>query len=106
MAGRQTGLVMETWQALFVSSLLTTAAILILPELMAGATAELQFFQNCFKCSQLVVENFANFEMQLFRVELTFRLLCALVCSPLKFNKNFIQEFSDSYLLHIEAFGQ
>lgn len=40
---RQTGLVTETWQALFVSSLLTTAAILILPELMAGATAAAVF---------------------------------------------------------------
>ncbi|XP_058653551.1 uncharacterized protein LOC131553157 [Onychostoma macrolepis] len=52
-------------------------------------------FRNCFKCKRLPDEIFHSFEVQLFKVDFPTSLLCALVYRPLKYNKDFIQEFSD-----------
>lgn len=48
-----------------------------------------------FRCRFLSTNNYTSFELQLFLIELTCQILCALVYCPPKYNKDFIQEFSE-----------
>lgn len=48
-----------------------------------------------FNCRILPVECFASFEVQLCRVDLMYRIFCALIYRPLSYNTLFLKEFSD-----------
>lgn len=52
-------------------------------------------FRNCFKCSPVSATNFVSFEVQVFKVDLSRSVTFALVYRPPKYNKDFIQEFSE-----------
>ncbi len=43
----------------------------------------------------ITANNYSSFELQLFVIDLTCPMLCATVYRPPKFNKDFIQEFSE-----------
>lgn len=51
-------------------------------------------FKDSFKCS-LSVEKYTSFELQLVKLELTYTAHCALIYHPPKYDKDFIQDFSD-----------
>lgn len=52
-------------------------------------------FRNCFKCTPVSATNFVSFEVQVFKVDLTRSVTFALLNRPPKYNKDFIQEFSE-----------
>uniref|UniRef100_A0A8C1UC21 Reverse transcriptase domain-containing protein n=1 Tax=Cyprinus carpio TaxID=7962 RepID=A0A8C1UC21_CYPCA len=52
-------------------------------------------FKDNFKCRLLSINDYSCFELQLFLIEFTLPVLCAVVYRPPKYNKNFIQEFSE-----------
>ncbi len=52
-------------------------------------------FKDRFKCSLVSVEKYSTFELQLIKLELTYTVYCALIYRPPKYNKDFIQDFSD-----------
>ncbi len=52
-------------------------------------------FKDNFKCRLLSINNYSCFELQLFFIEFTCPVLCAVVYRPPKYSNNFIQEFSE-----------
>ncbi len=57
-------------------------------------------FKDRFKCSLLSVEKYTSFELQLLKLELSITVFfCALIYRPPKYDKAFIQDFSDFLLL-------
>lgn len=52
-------------------------------------------FNNSFKCRLLPSGLYSSFEVQLFMMEFVSPVLCALVYRPPKYNKVFIEEFSE-----------
>lgn len=52
-------------------------------------------FKNCFKCRLISVEKFERFEAQVFKVDLTRPVICALIYRPPNYNKAFIGELSE-----------
>ncbi|KAJ0033693.1 hypothetical protein NQD34_000800 [Periophthalmus magnuspinnatus] len=52
-------------------------------------------FKDNFKCKLLHFSNYSSFEMQLFTIELARPVLCAVIYCPPKYNKDFIQDFSE-----------
>ncbi|KAK5851193.1 hypothetical protein PBY51_002007 [Eleginops maclovinus] len=52
-------------------------------------------FNDSFKCRLLPTGPYSSFELQLFVVEFASPVLCAVVYRPPKYNKGFIQEFSE-----------
>ncbi len=52
-------------------------------------------FKSVFHCQQLLSDTFSSFELQLFEINFPLLVLCAVVCRPPKFNKDFIQDFAD-----------
>ncbi len=52
-------------------------------------------YKNNFKCSQLPSRKYTSFEIQLFMVDSVYSLLCALIYRPPRYNKDFIDEFSE-----------
>lgn len=52
-------------------------------------------FKSNFQCRQAQSDSSSSFELQTFVINLNFPVLCALICRPPQFNKDFIQDFSD-----------
>lgn len=52
-------------------------------------------FKNSFKCKRLPMDTYSSFEAQLLKIEMMIPVFCVLVYRPPKFNKDFIQQFSD-----------
>ncbi|XP_032366676.1 LOW QUALITY PROTEIN: uncharacterized protein LOC116685831 [Etheostoma spectabile] len=52
-------------------------------------------FKDSFRCRTITANNFSSFELQLFVINLTCPVLCALVYRPPRSNKDFLQEFSE-----------
>lgn len=51
-------------------------------------------FKSNFQC-QAQSDSFSSLELETFVINLNFPVLCALIYRPPKFNKDFIQDFSD-----------
>lgn len=54
-------------------------------------------FKNTFNCRFLHSRVFTSFELQLFQLNTTEPIVCAIIYRAPKYNKDFIQEFSDFY---------
>ncbi len=52
-------------------------------------------FKKCFKCRMCSFGCDSSFEVQVFKIDLVNPVLCALIYKPPKYNKVFINEFSD-----------
>ncbi|XP_055020382.1 uncharacterized protein LOC129411985 [Boleophthalmus pectinirostris] len=52
-------------------------------------------YKSSYVCRQVPIDPFSSFELQTFTLSLDTPVLCALVYRPPKFNKDFIQDFSD-----------
>ncbi|XP_026055013.1 uncharacterized protein LOC113108674 [Carassius auratus] len=52
-------------------------------------------FRNTFKCRLLSTQIYSSFEVQLLKIDTLDSFFCALVYRPPKWNKDFIQQFSD-----------
>lgn len=52
-------------------------------------------FKDSFKCILIPLEKFTSFILQLFKVDLSFTVYCALIYCPPKYEKGFIQDISD-----------
>ena len=52
-------------------------------------------FKSIFQCRQSVTVTYSSFELQLFELNASSPVLCAVVYCPPKFNKDFMQEFAE-----------
>lgn len=52
-------------------------------------------FKNSFKCKRLPMDTYSSCEAQLLKIEMMIPVFCVLVYRTPKFNKDFIQQFSD-----------
>lgn len=64
-------------------------------EYLVGGRALAAVFNDSFKYWLLPTNTYSCFELQLFVMEFTSPVLCAVVYRPSKYNKDFIHEFSE-----------
>lgn len=64
-------------------------------ELLVGVVNLLVFLENKLKCHLLSTVNFQSFEAQVMMYDGWKTVLCVLIYRPPRYNKDFIQQFSE-----------
>lgn len=90
----------ETWlkpheNSAFSELLPPSCSVFNSPRLSGRGGGLAAVFKDSFKCRLLPSDAYSSFELQLFVVEFTSPVLCAVVYRPPRYNKDFIHEFSE-----------